>query len=132
MSASIMPDMYRHTARKSTVSKNLKPSNVSLCNNSTTHYTNYHNDNNNSKSTTIFDTIECNIKLENDIPQQQESFLILPDNETEQMIIGEDIEPTDEEIIYDIIEQIRNQIVQSSSNTCIATTDQVFNYIKYI
>jgi hypothetical protein len=132
MSASIMPDMYRHTARKSTVSKNLKPSNVSLCNNSTTHYTNYHNDNNNSKSTTIFDTIECNIKLENDIPQQQESFLILPDNETEQMIIGEDIEPTDEEIIYDIIEQIRNQIVQSSSNTCIATMDQVFNYMKYI
>jgi len=127
MSAGIMPDMYRHTARKSTVSKNVKPSNVSLCNNnnnSTTHYSTYHNDNN-CKQQTIFDTIECNIKLEEDIPQQEESFIILPDNETEQMIIGEDIEQTNDNIIYDIIEQIINQIVQSSSNTFILTSNQV-------
>jgi hypothetical protein len=127
MSAGIMPDMYRHTARKSTVSKNVKPSNVSLCNNnnnSTTHYSTYHNDNN-CKQQTIFNTIECNIKLEEDIPQQDESFIILPDNETEQMIIGEDIEQTNDNVIYDIIEQIINQIVQSSSNTFLLTSNQV-------
>jgi hypothetical protein len=126
MSAGIMPDMYRHTARKSTVSKNVKPSNLSLCNNnSTTHYSTYHNDNNNSKQQTIFNTIECNIKLEKDIPQQEESFIILRDNEIEQMIMGEDIEQTNEEIIYDIIEQIINQIIQSSSNRIISNSNQV-------
>ncbi len=128
MSAGIMPDMYRHTARKSTVSKNVKPSNVSLCNNnnnSTTHYLTYHNDNN-CKQQTIFDTIECNIKLEEDIPQQEESFIILPDNETEEMIIGEDIEQTNDDIIYDIIQQIINQIIQSSSNTFLSTSNQVY------
>jgi len=128
MSAGIMPDMYRHTARKSTVSKNVKPSNVSLCNNnnnnSTTHYLTYHNDNN-CKQQTIFDTIECNIKLEEDIPQQEESFIILPDNETEEMIIGEDIEQTNDDIIYDIIQQIINQIIQSSSNTFLSNSNQV-------
>jgi hypothetical protein len=116
MSAGIMPDMYRHTARKSTVSKNVKPSNISICNNnnSTTNYATYNNEKNSNEST-IFDTLECNIKLEKDIPQQDETFLILPDNEMEEMIIGEEIEGTNEDIIYDIIEQIIQQISQSSS-----------------
>jgi hypothetical protein len=117
MSAGIMPDMYRHTARKSTVSKNVKPSNLSISNNnnSTTNYTSYHLEKN-SNEQTIFDTLECNIKLEKDIPQQDEPFIILPDNEMEEMIIGEEIErTTNEEIIYDIIEQIIQQIIQSSS-----------------
>jgi len=116
MSAGIMPDMYRHTARKSTVSKNVKPSNISICNNnnSTTNYATYNNEKNSNEST-IFDTLECNIKLEKDIPQQDEPFLILPDNEMEEMIIGEEIEGTNEDIIYDIIEQIIQQIIQSSS-----------------
>ncbi len=112
-----MPDMYRHTARKSTVSKNVKPSNLSISNNnnSTTNYTSYHLEKN-SNEQTIFDTLECNIKLEKDIPQQDEPFIILPDNEMEEMIIGEEIErTTNEEIIYDIIEQIIQQIIQSSS-----------------
>jgi hypothetical protein len=130
MSAGIMPDMYRHTARKSTISKNLKPSNVSLCNNnnnnSITHYSTYLNDNN-SKQSTIFEAIQCNIKLENDISQQEESFIIIPDNETEEMIIGEEIEQTNEEIIDEIMEQIINQIIQSSSNTVLATPNQVNN-----
>ncbi|CAF3658534.1 unnamed protein product [Rotaria sordida] len=112
MSAGILPDMYRYTARKSTVSKNPKPSNVSLCNNSTTHYSTYHNDNN-TKQQQIFDTIEHNIKLEKDVPQQQESFMILPDNEIEQMIIEENNEKTQEEIIYDIVEGITNQTIQT-------------------
>jgi hypothetical protein len=131
MSAGIMPDMYRHTARKSTISKNLKPSHVSLCtnnnnNNSTAHYSTYLNDNN-SKQSTIFETIQCNIKLENDISQQEESFIIIPDNETEEMIIGEESEQTNEEIIDEIMQQIINQIIQSSSNTFLATPNQVNN-----
>jgi hypothetical protein len=125
MSAGVMPDMYRHTARKSTVSKNLKSSNITLCNNnnSPTHYSTYHNDNN-CKQQTIFDTIQCNIKLEKDIPQQDESFIILQDNETEQMIIGgEEIQQTNEEIIYEILEQIINEIIQSSSPIRTLSTD---------
>lgn len=120
-----MPDMYRHTARKSTVSKNIKPPNVSLSptttnNNSTMHYLTYHNDIN-CKQQTKFDPIECNIKLE----KQEELFIIIPDNEIEQMIIEED----NENIIYDILEQIINEIIQSSSsNTCIANLNQVKFY----
>ena len=108
MSAGIMPDMYRHTARKSTVTKNLK---TSLCNN---------NNNSTSKQQTIFDRIECNIKLE-----KEESFIIIPDNETEKMIIGEDIEQTNEEIIYEIIEQTIDKIIESSSNIFLSNSNQV-------
>jgi hypothetical protein len=119
-----MPDMYRHTARKSTVSKTLKPSNVPLCNTPTTHYSSYNNDID-SKQEIIFDTIQCNIKLEEDIPHQEEPFIILPDNETEHMIIEEDIEQTHEEILYEIMEQILNQITQSSLDTILSCSDQV-------
>ncbi|CAF4975269.1 unnamed protein product, partial [Rotaria magnacalcarata] len=139
MSAGILPDIYRYTARKSTVSKTSKSSNVSMCNNSnppittatttttttTTHYSAYHNDNN-SKQPPLFDTIEHTIKLEEEIPQPLESFIILPDNEIEQMIIGENNnEQTDEEIIHNIIEQIKNQIVQSSSTTIASSSNKI-------
>ena len=122
-----MPDMYRHTARKSTVSKNVKPAPVSICphpNNSSTPYSTYPNEKNASEQT-IFDTLECNIKLEEDIPQQDIPFSILPDNEMEEMIIGEEIEQTNEEIIGDIMEQIIQQISQFSSNTLLSMSDQV-------
>ncbi|CAF1286095.1 unnamed protein product [Adineta steineri] len=116
MSAGIMPDMYRHTARKSTVSKTIKSSNIPLCNTSTLHYSSYNNNDIDSKQdkTTIFDTIQCNIKFEEEIPRQQEPFIILRDNEIEQMTIEENLEQTDENIIDDIIQQIINQIPQSS------------------
>ncbi|CAF1300568.1 unnamed protein product [Rotaria sp. Silwood1] len=117
MSAGILPDMYRYTARKSTVSKNPKSSNVSLCNNSTTHYSTYHNDNNSKQQQQqqqpIFDKIEHNIKLEKDVPEQQ-TFIILPDNEVEQMVMEENNEKITEEIIHDIIEEINNQTIQTS------------------
>jgi len=102
MSTTIIPDIYRHIARKSTVSRNVKlPSkNVSLCNSS------FNINNNCKEEQSIFDTIQCDIKLEKDIPQQEQSFVILPDNEIEQM----NIEQTNDEIICDIIEQIKNQI----------------------
>jgi len=108
MSTTIIPDIYRHTARKSTVSRNVKTSskNVSLSNST-------FNINNNSKEEqSIFDTIQCDIKLEKDIPQQEQSFVILPDNEIEQM----NIEQTNDEIICDIIEQIKNQIPEYFTN----------------
>jgi hypothetical protein len=131
MSAGIIPDMYRHTARKTTVSKTIKSSNVSLCNNPPTHYSPYNIDTN-CKQQTIFDTITCNIKLEEDIPQPQEPFIILPDNEIEQMIIGEDFEQTNEEIINNIMEEILNEITQFSSSIILSTSDQVFNSYKQI
>jgi len=105
MSTTIIPDIYRHTARKSTVSRNGKPSskNVSLCNSTL---------NNSKEEQSIFDTIQCDIKLEKDVPQQEQSFIILRDNEIEQM----NIEQTNDEIICDIIEQIKNQIPEYFTN----------------
>lgn len=103
MSTTIIPDIYRHTARKSTVSRNIKAPTINLS---------LSNNNNNSKEKQlIYNTIQCDIKLEKDIlheEQQQisKSFTILPENEIEQM----NIEQTNEEIIHDIIEQIKNQI----------------------
>ncbi|CAF4203940.1 unnamed protein product, partial [Rotaria sordida] len=64
-------------------------------------------DNNNIKEEKIiFDQIQSDYKFEKNIQQQKQSFLILPDNEIEQMII----EQTNEEIIKDILEQIQKQI----------------------
>ena len=125
MSAGILPDMYRHTARKSTVSRNTKPSNTSLRNKSTTHYSPYHKDDHNSKQPKLFNKTEYYIKVESDILQQQERFTILFDNETEQMITVENNEQSNKEIILDIIEEIKKQIIQSPS---ILTSD-VIHYI---
>jgi hypothetical protein len=108
MSTTIIPDIYRHIARKSTVSRNVKPTskNVSLCNPT------FNIDNNFKEEQSIFDTIQCDIKLEKDIPQQEQSFIILPNNEIEQVIV----EQTNEEIICDILEQIKYQIHEDFSN----------------
>lgn len=113
MSAGIMPDMYRHTARKSTVSKNLKPSNL-----------NYNTNEIPCKQLTLFNSIECNIKLEKD-----DTFIILQDNEIEQMIIEED----QNEIIYDILQDIINQITQTSfenSNQVREKKDYLINQLQ--
>ncbi|CAF4811231.1 unnamed protein product, partial [Rotaria socialis] len=92
---------------------------------STTHYSAYHSDNN-SKQSPLLDTTEHTIKLEEEIPQPLESFIILPDNEIEQMIIGDNNnEQTNEEIVHNIIEQIKNQIVQSSSATIVSSSNQI-------
>jgi hypothetical protein len=99
MSTTILPDIYRHTARKSTVSRNVK-ANVSLCNST------FNIDNNCKEERTSFDRIQCDIKLEADISSEEQSFIIIHDNEIEQMIV----EQTNEEIICDILEQIKNQI----------------------
>lgn len=134
MSAGILPDMYRYTARKSTVSKNPKPTNISLCNNSpsSTHFSIYRNDNN-IKQSPILDAFERSIKVEKEIPEQLESFTIQHDNEIEQMIIGENSEQTNEEIIYDIIEQIKNHIIQTSSPaTTLSNSNQVYSIFYLI
>lgn len=104
MSAGVMPDIYRHMARKSTVTKVLKST---LVNGKTTNTsTTFHPDK-------IYEPIDCKIKLEEDIlPQAEEKFFILPNNELEEMII--DNKETNEDIISDIFEQIINQIVDSS------------------
>lgn len=108
MSTTIIPDIHRHIARKSTVSRNVKNSskNISLSNST------YNIDKNSKEEQSIFDTIQCDIKLEKDIPQQDQPFVILPDNEIEQM----NIEQTNDEIICDIIEQIKNQIPEYLTN----------------
>jgi hypothetical protein len=108
MSTTILPDIYRHIARKSTVSRNVKPpsTNVSLCNST------FNIDNNCKEERTSFDRIQCDIKLEADISSDEQSFIIIHDNEIEQMIV----EQTNEEIICDILEQIKNQIQKDLLN----------------
>ncbi|UJR26593.1 hypothetical protein I4U23_007913 [Adineta vaga] len=126
MSAGIMPDIYRHTARKSTVTKTLKSStNVPLCNPSSTHYAIYNNNDNETQQEPIFDAIQCNIKLEEDIPQQQETFLIIPDNEIEQIIIEEEQSHIDEDVLFDIMEQMLNLITQSSMDVIQSNSTQI-------
>ncbi|CAF1518995.1 unnamed protein product, partial [Adineta ricciae] len=133
MSAGIMPDMYRHTARKSTVSKTLKSSAiVPVCNNPTAHCAMYNNNNNHldneSRQDSIIDITPCQIKVEEESPQQSqqpESFLIVPDNETEQMIIAEDHSHTNEDVICDILEQILDRITQPSIETIQSSSTQI-------
>ncbi|CAF3155879.1 unnamed protein product, partial [Rotaria sp. Silwood2] len=108
MSTTILPDIYRHIARKSTVSRNVKVSSkiLPLCNSTSII------DNNNSKEEKpIFDRIQCDYKFEKNFQQQKQSFLILPDNEIEQMIVDQ----SHEEIIKDILEQIQKQIPNNIS-----------------
>ncbi|CAF0764901.1 unnamed protein product [Adineta ricciae] len=133
MSAGIMPDMYRHTARKSTVSKALKSSAIlPVCNNPTTPYATYNNNTNHldneSRQDSIIDITPCQIKVEEESPQQsqqRESFLIIPDNETEQMIIAEEYSHTNEDVICDILEQILDQITQPSIETTQSSSTQI-------
>ena len=101
MSTTIIPDIYRHIARKSTVSRNVKnPSNnVPLCNPTY-----------NIEEQSIYQKLQCNIKLEKDIlPEQDRSFVLIPDNETEQM----NIEQTNEEIIFDIMQRMKDRIPEN-------------------
>jgi hypothetical protein len=102
MSAGIIPDMYRHTARKSTVSKSLKSSNATSCQNSSLSYRTSHVDDKHSivLPSTKFDQIQQEIKVE------QDPFVFLPDNETEQMKIEDDID----QIVYEIFDDIAKQI----------------------
>lgn len=127
MSTGIIPDIYRYTARKSTVSKNPKPNSVSLCNNSTTHYATYNNDHTNKQKpqSSKLDTLDYHIKIENDSTSfQNESFIILPDNETEQMAIDDNNEQTNEEIIQEILDKIQNDI-ESLPKSIISSSNQV-------
>ncbi|CAF0742129.1 unnamed protein product [Adineta steineri] len=135
MSTTIIPDIYRHIARKSTVTRNIKPpsKNVSLCT------TTLNIDNNCKEEQSIFDTIRYDIKLENEISRQERSFVVIPDNETEQMIVEE----STEEIIRDVLEQMINQIHEDLLNQtensvqCVTdnstdihnTIDSLMNYI---
>jgi hypothetical protein len=112
MSTTIIPDIYRHIARKSTVSRNVKTSsnNVALCNSTF-----------NIEEKSIYQKLQCNIKLEKDILQK--SFIIIPDNEIEQM----NIEQTNEEIIFDIIQQMKNQIPEYFiDQVCLKTKKSLF------
>ena len=100
MSTTIVPDIHRHIARKSTVSRNVK--NLSLCNgtlNSTNHC---------KESSANFSSLSCNIKLEKEIPEEEQRFVLIPDNDIEQM----NIEPNDEQIVVSIMEDIQNRIDQ--------------------
>ncbi|CAF1226543.1 unnamed protein product [Rotaria magnacalcarata] len=101
MSTTILPDIYRHFARKSTVSRNVKisPKNVPLCNST------FSLDSNSQVTSLTFNRVRSEVKLGSDA-QEKQTVLILPDNETEEMIV----EQTNEEIISDIIEQIQQQI----------------------
>ena len=92
MSTTIVPDIHRHIARKSTVSRSVK--NHSLCNG---------NDSLNSEN---FSSLSCNIKQEKEIPHEEQRFVLITDNHIEQM----HVEENDEQIISSIFEQILNRI----------------------
>lgn len=99
MSTSIIPDIYRHTARKSTVSRNVKSQVKTVASLPVT--------NTCKEEPSIFETIQCDIKLESDSLPMEQSFVIIPDNEIEQMVV----EQTNDEIIRQIIEQIQNDVL---------------------
>lgn len=94
MSTTIVPDIHRHIARKSTVSRNVK--NLTLCNGG------------GSLNSENFSSLSCNIKQEKEIPHEQQRFVFITENDIEQM----HVEENDEQIISSIIEQIQNRIDQ--------------------
>lgn len=116
MSAVVIPDLYRHTARKSTVSKNVKSTNVSPCNfnqSSPTTYSVYCSTSN-SNEESMYNALQCDIKLEEDLLPLEQPFLLLPDNEMEEMSMGDEREQTDDEIIQQIIDEIIQSIPLSN------------------
>ncbi len=116
MSAGIIPDIYRHTARKSTVTKSIKSSNVSSSPRSSFSNGTCHLDDKHSKPllTAKLESIQWPIKLEEDLPA--EPLILLPDNETEQMIVEEDLDRTIEDILENILQQIERTSCQQVSD----------------
>jgi len=112
MSTTILPDIYRHTARKSTVSRNVKPTSKihTFNNNNNNNNNNVINAKNFKEEQSIFDTIECNIKFEKDLAQSQR-LMILPENEIEQMNVEQNHENIIADILDDILKQIPDQVM---------------------
>lgn len=87
------PDIYRHIARKSTVSRNSKsqPKNAApyplphMC----------------KEEPSVFEAIQCDIKEEKNVPPVEQSLVLLPDNEMEQAT---------EETLREMIEQIQLRV----------------------
>ena len=116
MSAGIIPDIYRHTARKSTVTKIIKSTNGSSPSQSSLSYVTSHLNEKHSKPllTPKLESIQCTIKLEEDSPP--EPMIILPDNEIEQMIVEEDLDRTIENVLEDILQQIEKTFFHQVSD----------------
>ena len=126
MSTSVIPDMYRHTARKSTVSKSMKSTNGSNSPASTRSFlVNHHGDKLlKVSSPTKTPPIPYQIKMEKDIAIER--FLILPDNETEQMSVDDDVERAVQHILEQIIEQISSTVSTTTTDKRMNTNDQVW------
>ena len=118
MSTGVLPDMYRHTARKSTVSKPLKAPTAVVYQHSTEAYTNGIQ----PSFTSLSGSIECHIKVEENLV---EPFVLLPENEIEQMIIDEHIDRPIEDTLDEIIDRIELQLSPHSSRQQLADDDQV-------
>ena len=115
MSAGIIPDIYRHTARKSTVTKSIKSSNVSSSPHSSFSNGTSHLDEKHSKPllTAKLESIQWPIKLEEDLPA--EPLILLPDNETEQMVVEEDLDGPIEDILEGILRRTEKMSYQQVS-----------------
>ena len=118
MSTGVLPDMYRHTARKSTVSKSLKAPTAVVYQHATTAYSNGIQ----ASSTYPSESIACHIKLEEHLI---EPLFLLPENETEQMIVDEHIDRSIEHTIDEIIDQIERRLSPRSLHRQLADDDQV-------
>ena len=110
MSMSILPEIYRHTARKSTVSKNVKTNNSST---SSLSYLANHHDGQifQVSSATKPPPISYQIQMEKHL--STERFLLLPENEIEQMIVDEDVD----RFVHQTLDHICEQISSSTSTT---------------
>lgn len=107
MSTQIVPDMHRHIARKSTVSRSVKaPTKTLPLSNPPLNV-----DRNSREEPPVFHALQCDVKLEKEIPGEEQVFVILPDNDIEQM----NVEQADEEIVSDLIEQIQRRISEYSA-----------------
>lgn len=116
MSAGIIPDVYRHTARKSTVSKTIKSTSIRSPQNLNLSHLNISFDDKQLQTSNSINRISTTIKLE-ELPR--ETFIIQHDNEVEQMIIDDNHELIIRQILDEMIESLGttvvHQIEESSS-----------------
>lgn len=110
MSMSILPEIYRHTARKSTVSKNVKTNNSST---SSLSYLANHHDGQIFQVSSATKPPPISYQIQMEKHRSTERFLLLPENETEQMIIDDDVE----RFVHQTLDQICEQISSSTSTT---------------
>ena len=120
MSAGIIPDVYRHTARKSTVSKTIKSTSICSPQNLNLSHLNISFDDKQLQTSNSINRISTTIKLE-ELPR--ETFIIQRDNEVEQMIIDDHHELIIRQILDEMIESLGTIVIHHNDQS----SSQVFH-----